>query len=163
MLEIITYGNPVLHKKAEEIKNIDKKLKELAQSMVHTMHSAPGLGLAAPQVSKSIRLITVDLSLGEKKEDLFILMNPEIIHQEGNVFSEEGCLSVPNINEKVNRPYRVTIKGFDLKENERIIEGEGLLARVFCHEVDHLNGTLFIDYLSPLKKNLIKKKFKKIV
>ena len=161
VLQIIKYGNPTLTKIADKIKNIDREIEELAQNMVKTMHLAPGIGLAAPQVNRSIRLITIDLSVGEKKEELIILVNPEIISQEGKSTWEEGCLSVPDIQEKVIRPSRVIIKGLDLKGNEKVIEGRELLARVFCHEIDHLNGKLFIDRLSPLKKNLIKKKLKK--
>lgn len=161
ILEIITYGNPVLAKRAEEIENIDQVIEELAQNMVQTMHAAPGLGLAAPQVSVSKRLITVDLSVGERSEDLIVLVNPEFISQEGEIVLEEGCLSVPGISDNVTRPARVVVKGLDLKGKEKIIEAEGTLARVFCHEIDHLNGKLFFENLSPLKRDIIKKKLKK--
>ncbi len=161
ILEIIKYGNSTLAKRAEEIKTIDKEIEELAQSMVQTMHAAPGIGLAAPQVNVSKRLITADISVGERSEDLIILINPELVSQEGEIILEEGCLSVPDITEKVTRPSHVVIKGLDLKGNERIIEAEGTLARVFCHEIDHVNGKLFFENLSPLKRNLIKKKLKK--
>ncbi len=125
------------------------------------MHSAPGIGLAAPQVNQSVRLITADLSVGEKNEDLIILINPEILNHEGEQIMEEGCLSFPGINEKVTRPNKVTVKGIDLKEKEIEIKAEGLLARILCHEIDHINGKLFISHLSPLKRRLIKKKFNK--
>lgn len=161
ILEIIKYGNSTLTERAEEIKTIDKEIKELAQSMVQTMHAAPGIGLAAPQVNVSKRLITADISVGERSEDLIILINPELVSQEGEVILEEGCLSVPDITEKVARSSHVVIKGLDLEGNERVIEAEGTLARVFCHEIDHLNGKLFFENLSPLKRNLIKKKLKK--
>jgi len=161
VLQIKIYGDPILTKKAEPIKNINDTIVELAQSMVKTMHSAPGIGLSAPQVNKSKRLITVDLSVGEKSEDLIILANPELLDQEGEIISEEGCLSLPGIQEKVPRSAKAVIKGIDLMGNERLIEAEGLLARVLCHEIDHLNGKLFIDYLSPLKRSLIRKKLKK--
>ncbi|NOR21253.1 MAG: peptide deformylase, partial [Candidatus Aminicenantes bacterium] len=128
-----------------------------------TMYAAPGIGLAAPQVNESKRLITVDLSVGENSQNLIILINPKLISQEGKLISEEGCLSVPDINEKVARPSRVIIRGIDLKGNEKTVEAEGLLARVLCHEIDHINGKLFIDHLSLLKKSLIKKKLKKAV
>jgi len=131
--------------------------------MVQTMHAAPGIGLAAPQVNEGKRLITADLSVGEDSQNLIILINPELISQEGELIHQEGCLSVPDINEKVARPYRVIVKGIDLKGNEKTIEAEGLLARVLCHEIDHINGKLFIDHLSLLKKNLIKKKLKKAI
>jgi peptide deformylase len=161
ILEIITIGDPILNRKAEKIHNIDKKVHDLAKKMVKTMHSAPGVGLAAPQVSQSIQLITVDISVGENESDLIVLANPEILEKEGETVIEEGCLSVPGINEKVSRPYRVVIKGIDLDGKEKIIEAEDLLARIFCHEVDHINGKLFIEHLSPLKKSLIRKKLQK--
>ncbi len=163
ILQIVKYGNPTLTKKAEEIINLDKYIEELAQNMLQTMYAAPGIGLAAPQVNESKRLITVDLSVGENSQNLIILINPELISQEGKLISEEGCLSVPDINEKVARPFRVIIRGIDLKGNEKTVEAEGLLARVLCHEIDHINGKLFIDHLSLLKKSLIKKKLKKAV
>lgn len=163
ILQIVKYGNPILTKKAEEIINLDKFVAELAQNMVQTMHTAPGIGLAAPQVNEDKRLITVDLSVGEDSQNLIILVNPELVSQEGEVISEEGCLSVPDINEKVARPFRVIVKGIDLRGNEKTIEAEGLLARVLCHEIDHINGKLFIDHLSLLKKSLIKKKLKKAI
>lgn len=161
LLDIIKYGNPVLTKKAEEIQIIDKEIEKLAQSMVETMHAAPGIGLAAPQVNVSKRLITIDLSIGEEKQSLIILVNPELIHQEGEDSLEEGCLSLPDVSEKITRPFRVVVKGTDLKGKEKIIEAQGILARVFCHEIDHINGKLLIDHLSPLKKTLIRKKLKK--
>ncbi|UCC40035.1 MAG: peptide deformylase, partial [Candidatus Aminicenantes bacterium] len=131
ILEIITYGNPVLAQRAEEINKIDKTIVDLAQNMVQTMRAAPGIGLAAPQVNVSKRLITVDLSVGENNEDLIILINPELISQEGEIILEEGCLSVPEISEKVTRPTRVVVKGMDLDGKEIMIEAEGTLARVF--------------------------------
>jgi peptide deformylase len=161
ILEILTYGHPVLKQKAADIENIDEDVFDLAQNMIWTLHAAPGIGLAAPQVNRSIRLIVVDLSVGEKKEDLIVLINPEIVQAEGSCVMEEGCLSVPEINEKVVRPERVVIKGIDLEGKERVIEAKDLQARVYCHEIDHLNGVLFVDHLSPLKKGLIKKKFKR--
>jgi peptide deformylase len=163
ILEIVKYGNSTLAQRAEEIKTIDKEIEDLAQNMVQTMHAAPGIGLAAPQVNVSKRLITVDLSVGERSEDLIILINPELISKNGEIILEEGCLSVPDVSERVTRPSRVVVKGVDLKGNEKIIEAEGTLARVFCHEIDHLNGKLFFENLSPLKINIIKKKLKKRV
>lgn len=163
VLQIIKYGNPILTTKANKVKNIDDEIKELAQNMVKTMHMAPGLGLAAPQVNRSVQLITVDISGGENNQNLIILTNPELISQEGEVLLEEGCLSIPDIQEKVARPFRVVIRGIDLKGDEKVIEAEGLLARVFCHEIDHINGKLFIDHLSLLKKDLIRKKLKKLI
>jgi len=161
VLQIMLYGNPILTQKSKEIQNIDEDIVSFAQYMVCTMHKAPGIGLAAPQVNRGIRLITVDLSVGENSKDLIILLNPEIFLPKGKNVLEESCLSIPGISEKVIRPSTVHVKGIDLKGEEKIIEAEGLLARIFCHEIDHLDGKLFIDYLSPLKKSLIRKKLKK--
>jgi len=159
--KIVTYGHPVLEKVAEPVSEIDDEILDLARDMVLTMHAAPGIGLAAPQVNASRRVITVDLSVGENPDDLIILVNPEFIETEGEGVSEEGCLSVPGIHENVKRPARVRLRGLDLKGKERVIEATGQLARVFCHEIDHINGRLFIERLSPLKKALVKKKLKK--
>jgi peptide deformylase len=161
VLEILTIGHPMLSKKAERVEKIDPALVRLAMDMVETMRRAPGIGLAAPQVNVGKRLITIDLSVGEKEDELIILVNPEIVRQEGEVVGEEGCLSVPDIREKVARPYRVLVKGQDLEGREGEIEGEDMMARVLCHDVDHLDGKLFTDRLSPLKKTLIRKKLKK--
>jgi peptide deformylase len=161
ILHIVKYGSPILAKTAKKIENIDEDIENLAQSMVETMYTAPGIGLAAPQINKGLRLITADLSIGEKKEDLIILINPEVLNIEGSSTLEEGCLSVPGIHEKVTRPFHVTVKGIDLKGKERIIDADDLLARVLLHEIDHLEGKLFIEHLSPLKRNLIKKQLKK--
>lgn len=161
LLEIFTLGEEVLKKKADPVDEITEDIKELAASMVETMHNAPGIGLAAPQVGKSIRLIIVDLSVGRNPDELIVLINPEIIESEGEVLDVEGCLSVPGINEKVLRPARVVVKGLDTEGREKIIEANDYMARALCHEIDHLEGKLFIDYLSPLKRKLIKGKFRK--
>jgi peptide deformylase len=129
--------------------------------MVLTMHAAPGIGLAAPQVAVSKRVITVDLSVGENPAEVIILVNPALLETEGEEVSEEGCLSVPGIHENVKRPARVVVRGLDLEGKERVIEATGTLARVFCHEIDHINGRLFIEKLSPLKKALAKKKLRR--
>lgn len=160
-LEIIKIGHPTLARKSVRIEKVDDGIRRLARDMVETMHAAPGLGLSAPQVNVSRRLITVDLSIGEKQEEIIVLINPEILTREGKVVREEGCLSVPEIFEKVARPQKVVVKGQDLEGRERVLEAQDMLARVFCHEIDHLDGKLFIDFLSPLKRKLIRKKFKK--
>jgi len=161
ILEILKIGHPVLSKKAEPVRNIDQEVVGLARNMVETMHAAPGIGLSAPQVEVSKRLITIDVSVGEDPKALIILVNPELVSKEGTICSEEGCLSVPGITEKVTRPYKVRVKGLDLEGREVVVEGEDILARALCHEIDHLEGMLFIERLSPLKRALIKKKFKK--
>ena len=159
--EILIIGHPTLAKRSDPIERVDENVVRLARDMVETLHAAPGIGLAAPQVGVSQRLIVVDLSVGENKDDLIVLVNPEIVAREGEVTCEEGCLSVPDIREKVARPYRVTVRGLDLEGRPAEVEGEDLLARVLCHEIDHLDGILFVEKLSPLKRKLIKSKLKK--
>ncbi len=159
--EILIIGHPMLAKKADPVDRVDESIVRLAGDMVETVHAAPGLGLAAPQVGVGKRLIVVDLSVGENKDALIVLVNPEIAKKEGEVTCEEGCLSVPDIREKVARPYRVTVRGLDLKGQPVEVDGEDLLARVLCHEIDHLEGILFVEKLSPLKRKLIRKKLKK--
>lgn len=160
--KIVTYGDPVLTRRAEPVVEIDDEIRRLAHDMVLTMHAAPGIGLAAPQVGVSRRLIVVDLSVGERPDELHILINPEIVDKEGETYIEEGCLSVPGIEEKVRRPSKVKVRGLDLEGREKSVGAEGTLARAFCHEIDHINGRLFIENLTPLKKALVKKKLKKL-
>jgi peptide deformylase len=159
--EILIIGDPLLTEKSERVDAVTEDIVRLAGDMVETVHAAPGVGLAAPQVGVSKRLIVVDLSVGEDKEALHVLVNPEIVAKEGEAVCEEGCLSVPDIKEKVARPYRVVVRGLDLEGRRVEIEGEDLLARAFCHEIDHLDGILFVDKLSALKRTLIKKKLKR--
>jgi len=161
VLDIITIGHETLKKHADDVTNITDEIIELARSMTETMHAAPGIGLAAPQVNKSVRLIVVDLSVGESKKDLIVLVNPEIVESEGEDTALEGCLSVPDVQEKITRPFKAAVRGTDLDGKERFFEADDLLARVFCHEIDHLEGKLFVDHLSHLKKSLIRKKLKK--
>jgi|YelNatPaOPRAMG01_1025707.scaffolds.fasta_scaffold00683_19 peptide deformylase (EC 3.5.1.88) len=160
-LEIIRIGHPTLSLKAKPVENINQEIVKLARDMVETMYQAPGIGLAAPQVNVSQRLITVDLSVGEKQDELIVMINPEIMEEEGELLGEEGCLSVPGIYEKVKRPARIIVKGYNLDGQEILIEAEDLLARVLYHEIDHLEGKLFIDRLSPLKRRLLKDRLKK--
>jgi len=159
--KIVTYGHPVLEKTADPVAEIDEEIRELVRDMILTMHAAPGIGLAAPQVNVSRRVITVDLSVGENPEELIVLINPEFIESAGEDIGEEGCLSVPGIHENVKRPARVRVRGLDLEGKEKVVDASGQLARTFCHEIDHINGRLFIDKLSPLKKALVKKKLGK--
>ncbi len=161
MRQIVIVGNPTLAAKAEPVERIDDEVVRLARDMVETVHAAPGIGLAAPQVDVGKRLIVVDLSVGQNKNDLIVLANPEIIRRESKALGEEGCLSVPDIRENVSRPFSVTVRGLDLQGNIVDIEGEDLLARVLCHEIDHLDGILFVDRLSPLKRSLVRKRLKK--
>jgi peptide deformylase len=159
--DIRIIGDPILTKKAEPVAVVDEETVRLARDMVETVHAAPGVGLAAPQVGVGKRVIVVDLSVGENEDDLHVLVNPEVTAKEGEAVCEEGCLSVPDIREKVARPYWVKVKGLDLRGHPVEVEGEDLLARALCHEIDHLDGILFVDKLSALKRTLIKKKFKK--
>jgi peptide deformylase len=158
---IITIGHKTLARKAAPVKVIDDEVKTLARDMLETLHAAPGIGLSAPQVDAGVRLIVIDLSIGENPDELIIMVNPEITSQEGSCVREEGCLSVPEVFEKVSRPQKINVRGLDLDGREKIKGAEDLLARVFCHEIDHLDGKLFIDRLSPLKRSLIRKRFKK--
>jgi peptide deformylase len=159
--EIRIIGDPVLACKADPVERVDEDIVRLARDMVETLHAAPGIGLAAPQVGVGRRVIVVDLSVGVDPEALHIVVNPEIVAKEGESVCEEGCLSVPDIREKVARPYRVVVRGLDLEGQPIEIEGEDILARAFCHEIDHLDGILFVEKLSPLKRALVRKKLKK--
>ncbi|MCX6573930.1 MAG: peptide deformylase [Candidatus Aminicenantes bacterium] len=159
--EILIIGDPILTRRSEPVDAVTEDIVRLARDMVETVHAAPGIGLAAPQVGLNKRVIVVDLSVGEDPDALHVLINPEIVAKEGEAICEEGCLSVPDIKEKVARPYRVVVRGLDLEGQAVEIEGEDLLARAFCHEIDHLDGILFVEKLSALKRTLIKKKFKK--
>lgn len=158
---IVTVGHPALARKAEPCGRVDDEIRALAADMIETLHAAPGIGLAAPQVDVGRRVIVVDLSVGERPDDLIVLVDPEILDQEGESIAEEGCLSVPGVQEKVTRPVRVRVRGLDLEGRESVWDAEDLLARVFCHEIDHLEGRLFIDRLSPLKKALLRKRLRK--
>jgi peptide deformylase len=159
--EILIIGDPGLTRTSDPVDGITEEILRLARDMVETVHAAPGVGLAAPQVGVNKRVIVVDLSVGEDRDALYVLINPEIVSKEGESIAEEGCLSVPDIKEKVARPYRVIARGLDLEGRQVEIEGEDLLARALCHEIDHLDGILFVEKLSALKRTLIKKKFKK--
>jgi len=159
---IVKYGDPVLEKAGAAIRQFDAELEELAEDMFASMYAAQGVGLAAPQIGKSIRLAVVDVSSGKNPEAKIVLVNPEIIHAEGEVREEEGCLSIPGFRGYVIRPQFVTVRAHNLKGETFEIRGENLLARAFCHEIDHLNGVLFLQHLSMLKRDLIRRKIKKL-
>jgi peptide deformylase len=135
----------------------------LIDDMVDTMYAAPGVGLAANQVGVSKRLAVIDLSVGKRPGELHVFINPEMIEREGEITEEEGCLSIPDFTEVVTRPERVKVRYTDRNGEQRQIRGEGLMARALCHEIDHLNGGLFIDYLRGFKKERIMKKIQKLV
>lgn len=159
---IVKYGDPVLEKPGAAIKKFDAELESLAEDMFASMYAAQGVGLAAPQIGKSLRLAVVDVTAGKNPEAKIVLVNPEIIHAEGEVREEEGCLSIPGFRGYVMRPQFVTVRAQSIKGESFEIRGENLLARAFCHEIDHLNGVLFITHLSMLKRDLIKRKIKKL-
>jgi len=159
---IVKYGDPVLEKPGAPVKKFDAELEQLAEDMFASMYAAQGVGLAAPQIGKSLRIAVVDVTAGKNPEAKIVLANPEIIHAEGEVREEEGCLSVPGFRGYVLRPQFVTVKAQNAKGEEFEIRGENLLARAFCHEIDHLNGILFLQHLSMLKRDLIRRKIKKL-
>jgi len=159
---IVKYGDPVLEKPGSPVGKFNAELDELAEDMFASMYAAQGVGLAAPQIGKSIRLAIVDVSSGKNPEAKIVLVNPEIIHAEGEVREEEGCLSIPGFRGYVIRPQFVTVKAQNVKGETFEIRGENLLARAFCHEIDHLNGILFLQHLSMLKRDLIRRKIKKL-
>jgi peptide deformylase len=158
---IVRYGEPVLHAPAAPVERIDDEIRTLLTDMVQTMWAAPGIGLAAPQVGVGLRVIVVDLSVGEDKKQLIELVNPELLEREGEQRHEEGCLSIPGFGGSPTRPARVRVRGLDRDGNERVYEGTELLARAFCHEIDHIDGFVFVDRLSPLKRDLMKRKLRK--
>jgi peptide deformylase len=159
---IVKYGDPILEKSTPLVKTFDAGFEELTEDMFASMYAAQGVGLAAPQIGLSLRLTVVDVTGGKNPEAKIVLANPEIIHAEGEVREEEGCLSIPGFRGYVVRPQFVTLRARNVKGEEFEIRGENLLARAFCHEIDHLNGILFIQHLSLLKRDLIKRKIKKL-
>jgi peptide deformylase len=159
---IVKYGDPILEKPGAPVKKFDAELEQLAEDMFASMYAAQGVGLAAPQIGLSLRLAVVDVTGGKNPEAKIVLANPEVIHAEGEVREEEGCLSVPGFRGYVMRPQFVTVKAQNAKGEAFEIRGENLLARAFCHEIDHLNGILFLQHLSMLKRDLIRRKIKKL-
>ncbi|MCM0080094.1 peptide deformylase [Geomonas sp. Red32] len=162
LLTILTYPNPELKKRSNPVTVITDKTRELVRDMAETMYHAPGVGLAAPQVGVHQRVIVIDVS-GDENPELIVAINPEIIHAEGEVFDEEGCLSVPKFSANVRRHARVVVKALNLDGEEITYRADGLLAIAFQHEIDHLDGTLFIDHLSPLKKGIFRKRYLRTV
>lgn len=160
--EIKRYPEKVLKEKATPVTDIDGDVQKLIDDMIETMYAAPGIGLAAPQVGVSKRIIVIDVSVKEtEKTPLLVLINPEIIRTEGEIESEEGCLSIPGYITTVKRAERVLVSGLNRDGKEILIEGEGLLSRALQHEIDHLNGILFIDRISSIKREFFKKRYKK--
>ena len=160
---IVKYGNPVLEKHAAPVTEFDDELKTLVADMFESMYEAKGVGLAAPQIGISKRLAVIDVSFKENPREKLVLANPEIIHTEGKQTQSEGCLSIPDFRENVTRANKVTIRAQDVNGKWYEKTGEELLARAFLHETDHLNGKLYISHLSALKRDLIKRKIRKLV
>ena len=161
LLEIKNCLDPVLRKLCLPIENIDGELVTLAENMVDTTLAAPGVGLAANQIGLPWRLFVVNIGVETDKDNLVTMVNPEITAMEGSELGEEGCLSIPDVISEVNRASQVEIKGYDLDGNEVRYEAQGYLARAFQHEMDHLNGVLFWDNLGKVKRDILKRKFKK--
>lgn len=160
---IVKYGNAVLEKPAEPVTQFNDELKKLVEDMFESMYEAKGVGLAAPQIGISKRLAVIDVSFKEDPNAQLVLANPEIIHKEGKQTQSEGCLSIPEFREQVTRAKRVTIRAQDVNGEWYEKTGEELLARAFLHETDHLNGKLYISHLSALKRDLIKRKIRKLM
>ena len=161
ILPIVRYPHEVLLTETEEVRQVTPDIERLVRDMIDTMHAAPGVGLAANQVGVSLRIAVVDLTVGEDPSKLLVLINPRIVENSGWYTDDEGCLSLPGFTERVRRPERCVVEAMDLAGAVRRIEGHDLLARAFNHEVDHLDGRLFIERLSALKRRIIKKKVQK--
>ncbi len=160
---IVKYGQPVLEKKAVEISEFGTaELLKLVEDMFESMYAAKGVGLAAPQIGVGKRIAVIDISSGEDPAQKLVLINPEIIGTEGAQTGEEGCLSLPTFREPVTRAQKVTIRANKADGEVYEVTGEDLLARAFQHETDHLNGTLYISHISPLKRDLIRRKIRKL-
>jgi peptide deformylase len=159
---IVKFGDPVLETPAKPVDKFDEELQKLVADMFESMYAARGVGLAAPQIGISLRLAVIDVTDGKNPEAKIVCANPEIIHAEGEQREEEGCLSLPGFRGYVARPQYVTVSAQDASGTKFQIRGEQLLARAFCHEIDHLNGTLFIAHLGMLKRDMIKRKIRKL-
>lgn len=165
--EIRRFPDPVLRKKTAPVGKIDKTIERLIDDMLETMYAAPGVGLAANQVGVSLQVAVIDVTTREDREKgrprpVVVIINPEILSMEGAVVEEEGCLSIPEYAETVKRAAKVRVQAQDRTGKEFVLEAEGLLAKALQHEIDHLNGLLFVDRLSVLKKSIFKRRYKKI-
>ena len=159
--DIVLFPDKVLTTACEPVDEVDDQIRELVDDMVETMYDAPGIGLAAPQVGVPLRITVIDVSGPEEREELHVFINPEIIETEGNLVWEEGCLSIPGVYEKVNRAAQVKVRALDRDGEPFELEAEELFAVAIQHELDHLDGVLFLDHLSGLKRRLAVKKYKK--
>jgi peptide deformylase len=159
---ILKYGDQILHEVARPIEAVTPDITSIITDMVDTMYAAPGIGLAATQIGLPLRIFVVDITLGRDPNGLIVMINPEFVSREGMQLEEEGCLSIPGFNATVVRPERAIVKGLDREGVEHQREGNGLLARAFQHEMDHLDGTLFVDRLRGIKRDLIVRRIKKL-
>lgn len=159
--KVLTWGDPRLKINSSDVGEWTPELEQLVADLFETAIAEEGVGIAAPQVGVNLNIAVVDTSCGGDPAAQIVLVNPEIVHQEGSQLASEGCLSIPGIHEVLERPKKVRVKNRRRDGSWEEVEGEDLLARAFCHEIDHLDGRLFVDMLSPLKRSLIKKKFKK--
>lgn len=162
ILPIRLYPDPVLRVNCPPVERFDDELRNLAADMVETMHAAPGVGLAAPQVGVELRLAVVDLSVGKAPEELLVLVNPEVLDEEGRASETEGCLSIPDLTDKVERPEGIRLRALDLAGHPFELEADDWLARAVLHEIDHLNGVLFVDRLRGLRKERARRALKKL-
>jgi peptide deformylase len=159
---IVRYGADVLHQPAAPVEAVTPEIQALVDDMIQTMYAAPGVGLAAPQVGVGVRIFVCDISVGRSAGELLAFINPSFVERDGMQLEEEGCLSAPGFNATVARPSRAVLKGLDRNGEEQTVEATGLLARCFQHEMDHLDGMIFIDRLRGLQKDLIVRKIKKL-
>lgn len=160
---IVKYGDPVLEKPSTTITKFDDELRQLADDMFESMYAAHGVGLAAPQIGISKRIAVIDVTFQEDPDAKIVLVNPEIIRVEGRITSNEGCLSIPEFREKVTRARKVTARAQNLKGERFEVTGEELLARALLHETDHLNGKLYVSHISALKRDMLKRKIRKMM
>jgi peptide deformylase len=161
--KILKYGEPILEQRAEPITEFNTpELDQLIADMFETMYAAKGVGLAAPQIGLGKSISVIDISVGEDETKKLVIINPEVVATEGKQVGEEGCLSIPGFREPVSRANKVTVKAFNEKGEPIELEGEELLARAFLHEIDHLKGVMFINHLSALKRDIIRRKIKKL-
>ena len=158
---ILTYGQPILRQAARPVHSIDGELQQRIDEMVETMYAAPGVGLAANQVGSPHRVFVANPSEDHDPSKLLVVINPELVESEGEIIAEEGCLSIPDMREEVRRARRVLLQAVDRTGRPIQVVGQDLLARIFQHELDHLNGVLFVDRLSPAKRDILSRKLKK--
>ena len=160
---IVKYGREVLEKPGNPVVEFDRKLEKLVADMFETMYAANGVGLAAPQIGLPLRLTVIDTTCGQDSKAKLVLANPVIVSMEGEQVLDEGCLSLPDFRAKTPRPERATVRAQDIHGKEFTMSGDGLLARAFCHEIDHLNGKLFITHVGRLKRESIKRKVRQMM